>query len=155
MSNIPLPPPTADLAVEIQGVWILESRVDMDAEGRIAPDPFMGKAPLAILCFGKNHFAAQFMKRDRSGSEIQTKRAQSKNNSVGVNGYDAYFGTYTVEEAAGTVTTRIEGSIAPDNIGNEYVREVRAFDDTLIIRLKTTAVDGTEVTRTNTFRREH
>ena len=142
-----------ELADAIVGVWMLKSRVDVDATGKVHVDPFLGQDPIGIICFGKTHFSAQFMKRDRSEQENVLQRAQAKNNSAGVNGYDAYFGTYNVDEAAGRLTTTIEGSISPANIGNVYVREVRVAGDELIVRLQTTALDGTEVTRTNTFRR--
>ena len=93
------------------------------------------------------------MRRDRSGKENVFQRTEAKNNSVAVNGYDAYFGTYTTNEVAGTLTTYIEGSISPKNIGSTYVRNVRVVGDELIVQLETTAIDGTPITRTNTFSR--
>ena len=142
-----------DLAAAIVGIWQLKSREDVDEAGQIQVDPFLGPDPLGILCFGPSHFAAQFMKRDRSRQEDVPSRVQAKNNTIGVNGYDAYFGSYRVDENAGTISTCIEGSISPDNIGKTYVRAARVVDDQLFIQLKTTAVDGTAITRTNTFSR--
>lgn len=142
-----------DLGAAIVGIWKLKSREDVDDAGQIHVDPFLGRDPLGILCFGPSHFAAQFMKRDRSRQENVPARAQAKNNTAGVNGYDAYFGSYHVDENSGTISTYIEGSISPDNIGQTYVRAARVVDDQLFIQLKTTAVDGTSITRTNTFSR--
>ena len=153
MKQTSLPPLTDNLASKIPGIWMLKSREDVDAEGQILIDPFLGRNPMGMLCFGPNHFAAQFMKRDRSGEESAPQRAQAKNNTAGVNGYDAYFGTYTVDEAAGTIATRLEGSISPVNIGKTFIRDVRVAGSELIIQLKTTAVDGTAITRTNAFSR--
>ncbi len=76
---------------------------------------------------------------------------QAKNNTAAVNGYDAYFGTYSVDEVAGTLATHVEGSISPVNIGKTYVRDVRVVGNELLIQLETAAVDGTAITRTNTF----
>lgn len=146
-------PLTPDLATAILGVWKLKSREDVDGAGIVHTDPFLGPDPIGMLCFGGGHFAAQFMKRDRFGEENVLDRPQAKNNSAGIDGYDAYFGTYTTDEAAGTLTTRIEGSISPLNIGSTYVRNVRVLGDELIVRLETTTLDGTAVTRTNTFSR--
>jgi hypothetical protein len=148
-----LPPLTANLASKILGIWMLKSREDVDAEGQVLVDPFLGRDPIGILCFGPSHFAAQFMKRDRSDEEDVPQRVQAKNNTAAVNGYDAYFGTYSVDETAGTLSTNLEGSMSPVNIGKTYVREVRVVNSELIIQLKTTAVDGTAITRTNTFSR--
>ena len=148
-----LPRRTANLAATILGTWKLKSREDVDAAGQVHIDPFLGRDPLGILCFGRTHFAAQFMKRDRSEEENVSERAQAKNNTAAVNGYDAYFGTYTVDETAGTLATHLEGSISPENIGTTYVRNVRVMGNELIIQLDTTALDGTAITRTNTFSR--
>ena len=153
MKQISLPPQTADLATAILGVWKLKSREDVDDEGKTRVDPFLGPSPLGIVCFASGYFAAQFMKRDRSHQENQALRAQSKNNTAGVNGYDAYFGTYSIDQAAGTLATHLEGSISPENIGGTFVRTVRVVGNELVIQLQTTAVDGTAITRTNTFSR--
>ena len=93
------------------------------------------------------------MKRDRSGQEIVLQPVGVKNNTARVNGYDAYFGVYTVDEIKGTLSTRLEGAISPANVGDTYVRDVRIVDDELIVRLQTTTLDGIPITRTNTFSR--
>jgi hypothetical protein len=153
MKKVSLPPFTTNLASRILGTWMLKSREDVDAGGQILIDPFLGRDPIGILCFGPTHFAAQFMKRDRSDEERVPQRVQDKNNTAAVNGYDAYFGTYNVDEAAGTLATHIEGSLSPINIGKTYVRDVRVVGNELLVQLKTTAVDGIAITRTNTFYR--
>jgi hypothetical protein len=151
MKKVSLPAVTANLSAAILGIWKLKSREDLDAKEQIQIDPFLGRDPLGILCFAPSHFAAQFMKRDRSDEERAPQRVQAKNNTAAVNGYDAYFGTYSIDEIAGTLTTHLEGSISPVNIGSTYVRDVRVVENELIIQLDTTAVDGTAITRTNTF----
>jgi hypothetical protein len=153
MKKDSFPPPTAHLAAAILGIWKLKSREDVDDAGQIQIDPFLGPGPLGILCFGPTHFAAQFMKRDRSQQETVLERAPAANNTAGVDGYDAYFGSYSVDEIAGTLTTYLEASISPANIGATYVRDVRVAADELFIRLSTTALNGTVITRTNTFSR--
>jgi Lipocalin-like domain len=153
MKKDPLPPPTANLAGVIVGIWKLKSRKDVDATGKIHLDPFLGRNPLGILCFGKTHFSAQFMKRDRSGQSTVLEPLAAKNNTARVNGYDAYFGTYRVDEFKGTLTTRLEGAISAGNVGDSYVRDARVTGDELIVQLQTTTLDGTPITRTNTFSR--
>jgi Lipocalin-like domain len=153
MTKVSLPPVTDNLAAEIRGIWKLKSRVDRDINGQLHVDPILGRDPLGILCFGPSHFAAQFMKRDRSDEENVPQPAQAKNNTVPVNGYDGYFGTYTVDEIAGTISTYLEGSISPANVGKTFVRNARVVNNELMIQLETTALDGTSITRTNTFTR--
>ena len=151
MKKDPFPPPTVDLATAVLGIWKLKSREDVDDAGRVHIDPFLGRDPVGVLCFGPIHFAAQFMKRGRSAQENMVEPAQAKNNTARINGYDAYFGTYTVDEAEGTLSTHLEGSISPANVGDTYIRQVRVIGNELIIQLQTTAADGTAITRTNTF----
>lgn len=148
MKPEPLPPPSADLAREILGSWRLVSREDYDAQGRRHIDPILGSDPLGFLTFAPGAFAAQFMKRGRSASAAIRSTAAGANNTGAVDGYDAYFGTYTVDARAGLITTTLEGSVAPANIGLTLKREIRASGDRLWIRLATTAPDGTPVTRT-------
>jgi hypothetical protein len=84
MKKDPLPPPTANLATAIIGFWKLKSREDVDATGKVHIDPFLGRDPLGILCFGKTHFSAQFMKRDRSGQETVLQPLAAKKNTARV-----------------------------------------------------------------------
>lgn len=113
----------------------------------------MGPSPLGLLCFGPTHFAAQFMNPDRSRSTTSPV-ASGPNNSGAINGYDAYFGTYTIDATAGTVTVHLSGALTPTNIGQAFVRDIRVVDDRLWIQLKTKAVDGTPITRILTFTRD-
>jgi hypothetical protein len=137
----------------IAGVWRLESRRDVDASGRVHIDPVLGPDPLGMLCFSSGHFAAQFMKRDRIEAIDQPLFVPGSNNSCAVNGYDAYFGRYTLDETAGTLQVHLDASIVPSNIGRTFTREVSVQGNTLTIALATTTTDGTPVTRTLTFTR--
>ncbi|MEI7906735.1 MAG: lipocalin-like domain-containing protein [Bacteroidota bacterium] len=153
MNKNSLPTPTKGLASGILGIWKLKSREDVDDKGQLRIDPFLGKDPLGILCFAPDYFSAQFMKRDRSAPESMIRSVQGSNNSSAVNGYDAYFGSYKVDEVAGTLTVHLDGSISPGNVGNTYIRDVRIIEDQLIIQLATTSIDGAVVTRTLTLSR--
>ena len=125
----------------------------MDDHGTRRIDPALGPAPLGVLAFGPTSFAAQFMNPDRA-SAAPSAPPTGANNSGAVNGYDAYFGTYTVDEAAGTVTVRLQGGLTPANIGQAYVRDIRADAHRLWIQLRTSTADGTPITRTLTFERD-
>ena len=107
MKKVSLPPLTANPGSRILGTWMLKSREDVNGGGQIVIDPFLGRDPIGILCFGPTHFTAQFMKRDRSDEERVPQRVQAKNNTAAVNGYDAYLGTYNVDDASGTLATHL------------------------------------------------
>jgi len=154
MNKVSLPAPTANLAASILGMWRLKSREDVDASGQRRVDPLLGPTPLGILCFAPGYFAMQLMRRDRSAPENAQRQVQTNNNSSAVDGYDAYFGTYTLDETNGALTVHLEASISPSNIGSSFVRDIRMIDDELVIQLSTTtADDGAPITRTLTFSR--
>ncbi|MEP6573437.1 MAG: lipocalin-like domain-containing protein [Gemmatimonadota bacterium] len=148
-----LPPPSSDLAHAIIGLWSLTSRRDYRADGEIIVDPIMGADPLGLLAFGPTQFSAQFMRRDRSTIGAAVSGPIGANNSGSVGGYDAYFGTYSLDQAAGSISIRLEGALTPANIGLSLTRDVRVNGSGLTIRLSTTATDGTPVERVLNFSR--
>jgi hypothetical protein len=137
------------LATHLIGTWRLVSREDRNAAGERRIDPGLGADPVALLVFDMaGNFAAQFMRRDRSSGEVAVATRVGANNSTAVNGYDAYFGKYTVNEASGLVTTTLQGSLSPEDVGSVFTREMQVDGNSLTIRLATTSADGEPVTRT-------
>jgi hypothetical protein len=137
------------LASRLVGTWRLVSREDRNAAGERRIDQGLGADPLALLVYdAAGNFAAQFMKRDRSNDVIAATGAAGLNNSAAVNGYDAYFGTYEVDEASRSVTQLLQGALSPGDVGKIVTREMRVEEGRLIIELATTSADGEPVTRT-------
>jgi lipocalin-like protein len=145
---------TPALSASLPGTWQLLSRIDVvTATGQRKPEPSLGEDPVALLIYDRSgHFAAQFMRRDRSAT-VPDGPAVTANNSRARDGYDAYFGRYTVDDAAGTVTQQLLGALSRENVGAVLTRAMTVRDDRLTIELDTTAADGTPVTRTLTWRR--
>ena len=50
------------------------------------------------------------------------------------NGYDAYFGTFTVDEDMHTVTHHVEGGVARELVGKDLVRSYSFEGDRLILK---------------------
>ncbi len=145
-------PPT-NLSSTLPGTWKLESRIDVTASGERRPETSLGEDPMALLIYDRaGHFAAQFMKRDRS-VVIPDAPGGVKNNSRAQGGYDAYFGTYTIDDENGTVTQRLLGALSQENVGSVLTRAMEVRQDKLIIRIETNHADGTAVTRTLTWNR--
>jgi hypothetical protein len=142
---------------ELVGTWKLLSRVDVAADGQRRIDPVLGADPVAYLIYDNTgHFSAQFMRRDRHSIEPTVPGASpvgaAANNSRAVNGYDAYFGTYSVG-ADDTVTQTLEGALSAADVGKVVTRRFRITGAELVIELETTASDGQPVTRTLTWQR--
>jgi hypothetical protein len=143
----------AALSATLPGTWRLLSRLDVTASGERRAEPSLGEDPLALLIYDRSgNFAAQFMRRDRS-VDVPDGPSGSKNNSRAQGGYDAYFGTYTIDDEAGSVTQRLIGSLSREHVGSVLTREMEIRGDTLVIRLETNAADGAAVTRTLTWQR--
>lgn len=141
------------LSAALVGTWQLESRTDRTQSGERRSEPSLGADPIALLYYdASGHFAAQFMKRQRDGAGVNTA-ASASNNTRAIGGYDAYFGTYTVDDATGTVTQTLVGALARENVGHLVTREMRVTGDTLTIELETTSPDGERVTRTLIWKR--
>ena len=141
------------LSATLPGTWELLSRIDVNDSGERRPEPSLGEDPLALLIYDRSgHFAAQFMRRNRSG-DVPDGSGGGKNNSRAQGGYDAYFGTYTIDDEKGTVTQRLLGALSSENVGAVLTRAMDVQGDLLVIRLETTAAEGTAVTRTLTWQR--
>ena len=145
--------PASALSATLPGTWQLQSRIDVTATGERLAEPSLGADPVALLIYDRSgHFAAQFMRRDRS-VVVPDGPGGAKNNSRAQGGYDAYFGTYTIDDAKATVTQTLLAALSPENVGCVLTRAMEVHGDTLVIRLETTAADGTPVTRTLTWQR--
>ena len=142
MSSLPL-------SQALIGTWRLVSREDRTASGERRIDPALGADPIALLVYDRGgNFAAQFMKRDRRSDGPAPGAPGAPNNSRAVGGYDAYFGSYTVDDAAGTVTQRLQGALSAENVGLVLSRSMQVTGDELVIQLDTASADGTPVVRT-------
>jgi hypothetical protein len=124
----------ARLSEHLPGSWRLDSRIDVTAAGERRREPILGDDPVALLIYDRaGNFAAQFMRRDRSGG-------------VGL-GFDAYFGAYSVNDETGEVTQTLAGALAPDMVGAVLTRSMEIDGDHLAIRLPATHPDGVAVSR--------
>jgi hypothetical protein len=142
------------LSANLPDTWLLQSRIDVTATGERRIEPSLGEDPIALLIYDRaGHFAVQFMKRDRSGVGVAAGSGGGANNSRAQGGYDAYFGTYIVDDARGTVTQHLLGALSQENVGATLMREVEVRGDSLSIRLQASHSDGTAVSRTLTWRR--
>ena len=110
-------------------------------DGTAVQDPGLGKTPKAYLIYDSSgHVAAQGMRLDRPMAiDCGTSGPAPSNNSQSVNGYDAYFGTYTTDETTHTVTHHLEGALAAADVGKNLVREFQLSSDKLTIIVRTSS----------------
>jgi hypothetical protein len=96
------------------GSWELQSRTVARAEGGTIADPVLGAQPIGRLFYdASGHMALQMMRQGRTGAISSPETSDGARSARVVLGYDAYFGTFTVDETAGTVTHHVESSLFP------------------------------------------
>lgn len=119
---------------QLIGTWRLVSRVVRHADGTSNPDPAYGpEYPVGYIMYDRTgHMAVQFMGLHRPNNHSSLA-------------YDAYFGTYSVNEKSvpPTVTHHLEGSLNPQSVGKDIVRDLILDGDrlTLIVHTATTDVN--------------
>ena len=144
----------ADGRSKMLGAWQLESRTVRNANGEILLDPVLGKEPLGRLFYdASGHMMLQMMRQERAHAITVPPNPQDSSNPRIVLGYDSYFGTFQVNESAGTITHHVEGSLFPEDLGKDFERGLRIEGDTLTLSFTSRSPDGFDVTRTLRFRR--
>ncbi|MDH4065281.1 MAG: lipocalin-like domain-containing protein [Acidobacteriota bacterium] len=125
-------PPTGDSARDrIVGSWELQSRAVRRSNGEVVLDPVLGQQPIGRLFYdASGHMALQMMRQARTEAISQPATPEEAANPRIVLGYDAYFGAFTLDEAAGTVTHHVEGSLFPGDLGKDFTRQFRLDGDT-------------------------
>jgi hypothetical protein len=138
----------------IIGAWNLESRTVRTAKGDIVLDPVLGKQPLGRLFYdASGHMMLQMMRQGRAQAISVPSNPQDAKNPRIVLGYDSYFGTFQVNERAGTITHHVEGSLFPEDLGDDFVRSFSIEGDTFTLSFTSKPPDGPDLTRTLRFRR--
>jgi len=116
--------PAPSVKDQVIGAWRLVARDVVRPDGSSSLDPAYGpKYPIGYIMYDKTgHMAVQFMALDRPND--QSSR-----------GYNAYFGTYTIDETSRPmkITHHMEGSLDPRDIGRDNVRDLLLNGDQLKI----------------------
>ena len=109
------------------GTWRLLACEGQWSDGRISK-PY-GDGPCGLLMYDvQGRFSGQIMARERpafaTGNLLKGSDAEVR---AAFEGYVAYYGRYTVDEAEGLMIHEVEGSFFPNWIGE---RQVRRFEFT-------------------------
>ena len=149
------PGDTSGTGRQLVGTWRLISRVVRLEDGTAVQDPGLGTTPTGYLIYDSSgHMAVQLMRLDRpTAIDCGTSGpASPDNSSQSVNGYDAYFGTYTVDETNHTVTHHLEGALTAADVGKSLVRDFQVSGDKLTIVVRTNSPKEKQI-RTLTWER--
>jgi hypothetical protein len=114
------PVTTQTIGDRLVGGWRLISLEEPDAAGTLRQADCTGN-----LVFTRDgHMAVQVMYRT----------PQAANNAYAVGGYEATFGTFTIDEGTRTFTLHVEGGIVRSNIGKDLPRQFELSATRLVVR---------------------
>ncbi|HZU23992.1 MAG TPA: lipocalin-like domain-containing protein [Bryobacteraceae bacterium] len=145
------------MARTLAGGWQLVSRAVTSENGAPVVDRSLGATPTGYLTYDPGgRMAVQIMRNDRSAA-IDCGVSDSTvvaNNTQSISGYDAYFGTYTVDESKRTVTHHAEGALVASDVGKNLVRTFELSGDRLRILVDNQSLRG-RLTIALTWKRVH
>ena len=119
----------AQTAKDLVGTWMLVSNVT-ERDGKMVDD--FGPNPKGILIFHSNgRYSVIVMRGDLPKFTWNRENPTADESLAVVKGSLAYFGTYTVDEAARALVSKIEGSTFPNWTGETQRRPFKLSGDQL------------------------
>jgi hypothetical protein len=136
------------------GTWRLVSFVGHRADGGEATD--FGRSPRGCLMYTKGgRMSVHITHSDRtpfkSGDPFRASLEELKE---AFDRYFGYFGTYTVDESAGTVTHHVEGASYPNYVGKDQRRSFTWQGNRLVLSTPPERAGGADATYVATWERE-
>lgn len=122
------------------GTWRLVAQYTDYPDGRRVET--RGPNPVGIIMYDAlGNMSVQLMRTDDRAGDYYDLRELA----TGLEGYHAYFGTYTVDETAQTVTHHIVGAAYPGYRGSDQVRHYAFDGDQLTLTVLATGDDTQRV----------
>jgi len=121
---------TAQSAKQLIGTWRLVEIKGGDGKA----DPNRGARPSGLIYYDAHgNMAAQIMP-DRPRAKYAVAQPTPEEAKAAITGYTAYFGTYTVDEKARTVTHHRKANLNPGGINTVVRRYEFVTPDRIILR---------------------
>ena len=135
------------------GTWRLVSFVSHDAEGRLACT--YGPRPFGLLMYDEGgRMSVQIARSDRRQSTSgDATQVSPEAPTAAFDGYFAYFGDYTVDADAATVTHHVKAGSVPSFDGTDQRRGFRLDGDRLVLTTLPEGTGGSDVTYVATWER--
>jgi len=118
------PASEANVRERLLGSWRLISRDEQSADGKMKT---LTDGVGVIMYTSDGHMAVQIMLPDNS-------EATSNPVKYGNNGYEAYQGTYSIDEKAHTVTHHVQSALVRNLIGKDLTRVYRFDGKRLVLK---------------------
>jgi lipocalin-like protein len=136
------PQTSSAVADQLVGAWRLVSIETIRANGEVIY-PFYGKHPEGLLMYDRNGWISVQIVSDpkptqpTADSREDFLKASPAEKAAAIDGYYGYFGTWTIDPSAATVTHHIQQSLYPAERGENGVRHFVLDGDRLTLVAKT------------------
>jgi Lipocalin-like domain len=140
-SGSPQEQQSGSLADRLEGTWRLVSVETIRPNGEVIY-PFYGKHPEGLLIYGQSGWMSVQIVSDPKPSVPTTSSrevflaAAPAEKIAAIDGFYAYYGTWSVDPSASTVTHHIQQSLYPGERGQEGVRKLQLEASRLTLTAK-------------------
>lgn len=130
------------------GTWRLKSFVEERPNGQLVPSGRYGPNVAGLLVYDSaGNMMAQLVNPDRPRFAAENAtRGTPEEVKAAFDGYNAYFGTYTVDETASTIRHHVVANLFPNAVGTEFVRKFKLDGDRLSLELPPMQIQGEQRT---------
>ena len=145
---------TTPLAERVVGTWTLVSYEARYPDGRVMP--VYGPSPVGRLIYDARGRMSVHIADPRRPRFVSPDRLLATDAEVraAFDGYFGYFGTYSVDERAGTMTHHVEGAAFPNYAGTDQTRQLTIEADRLELATPPIARAGERATFHVVWRRD-
>ncbi len=129
------------------GTWRLVSTEFHSEDGSRVESPY-GSAPQGILIYDAHgNMAAQVSQGKRTPFSVNDRKGGSDEETrAAFESYQAYYGTYRIDENEGVVIHTVTQGLLPNWIGSEQWRHYTFKDGQLILRTPPMTIGGRNIT---------
>ena len=128
----------------IIGVWRLVSFVEQRPNGEVVPSGRYGPNVIGMIVYDKSGaMMAQLMNPDRQRFAAENAtRGTPEEVKAAFDGYNAYFGSFSVDTSSSTIRHKVTANLFPNAVGTEFVRRYRIEGDSLVLELPPMQIQG-------------
>jgi hypothetical protein len=118
-------------APTLEGRWKLRAAEDLRADGTVARHPW-GERPVGSIVVERGSCYLQIMSGDTPAFAPGSTPATEQMKAALLSSYIAYSGPCTIDDAAGSVTLKVDAAWRPDYVGTEQKRFFRFENGVLL-----------------------
>jgi hypothetical protein len=124
-------PPAPSAKPTLEGRWKLRTAEDLRPDGTVARRPW-GEHPVGSIVVDRGSCYVQIMSSDTPSFAPGSTPTNEQMKAAMLSSYIAYSGPCTIDDAAGSVTLKVDAAWRPDYVGTEQKRFFRFENGVLL-----------------------